>query len=98
MKPSDIHQLNLDFHNSSAQEVLQFSIDKFGKKLTLASSLGLEDQILTHMLSQLTDALDIFVLDTGRLHQETYDVIVKPVFSMHLTIAFFFQIKMMLNR
>jgi len=74
MNANDISRLNASFSEATAQEVLAHAVDTSGQRLTVASSLGLEDQILTHMLSQLTDAMDIFVLDTGRLHQETYDL------------------------
>ena len=74
MNANDISRLNASFSEASAQEVLTHAVETSGQRLTVASSLGLEDQILTHMLSQLTDAMDIFVLDTGRLHQETYDL------------------------
>ena len=42
------------------------------------------------MYSTLTDEMDVFVLDTGRLHQETYDVLDKTEPNMHSTIAVFF--------
>lgn len=37
----------------------------------LASSMGVEDMLLTHALAQLPQLLGVFMLDTGRLHQET---------------------------
>ena len=41
----------------------------------LACALGLEDVALVHMVSLLPKAPRIFVLDTGRLPQETYGVL-----------------------
>ncbi|MBZ0225242.1 MAG: phosphoadenylyl-sulfate reductase [Comamonas sp.] len=37
----------------------------------LASSMGVEDTLLIHALMQLSTRLGVFMLDTGRLHQET---------------------------
>jgi len=37
----------------------------------LASSMGVEDTLLIHALMQLPRRLAVFMLDTGRLHQET---------------------------
>ncbi|MCD6662323.1 MAG: phosphoadenylyl-sulfate reductase [Comamonas sp.] len=37
----------------------------------LASSMGVEDTLLIHALMQLPTRLGVFMLDTGRLHQET---------------------------
>jgi phosphoadenosine phosphosulfate reductase len=79
MKSSDIEALNNRFEFSSAQDVLAYAVDRFGQKITLASSLGAEDQVLTHLLATISQEIDVFVLDTGRLHQETYDVIEKTM-------------------
>jgi len=46
-------------------------------KIVLASSLGMEDQVLTHVVRTVRPDIGIFVLDTGRLHQETYSVMSK---------------------
>ena len=79
MKKVNIEKLNSDYANASAEAVLGFAVDRFGSEITLASSLGLEDQVLTHMYSTFSSKMDIFILDTGRLHQETYDVIEKTM-------------------
>jgi len=42
-------------------------------RIVLASSLSIEDQVLTHLVCAATAAPRIFTLDTGRLFQETYD-------------------------
>lgn len=53
---------------------VQTAAETFGPSLTLASSLGLEDQVLFHLLLNFP-AVNIFTLDTGRLPQETLDVL-----------------------
>jgi len=40
----------------------------------LANSLGVEDMVLTDMLAREGLPIEIFSLDTGRLHPETYDL------------------------
>ena len=75
MTPSSVIELNQKFDKSSPEEILTYLVDRYGDKLILASSLGVEDQVLTNMLSILSDKISIFVLDTGRLPQETYDLI-----------------------
>ena len=44
------------------------------KAVVLTSSLSNEDQLLTHYYCQVTKTPDIVVLDTGRLHPQTYDL------------------------
>lgn len=70
----NIIKLNKEFENSSAQDILKYFIDIFGIETALSSSLGAEDQVLTDMMFKLTDKPNIFTLDTGRLHPETYAV------------------------
>ena len=53
--------------------------ERYGNRLKLASSLGAEDQVLTHMLLAIEPRARIFVLDTGRLHQETYDLMARTM-------------------
>ena len=90
MSALDLDQLNKEFASSTAQEVLAFSVKKFGSKITLASSLGLEDQVLTHMLTNEMNHVDVFILDTGRLHQETYRVIEKTMIQYAFKYRVFF--------
>lgn len=56
-----------------AEKVIEWGIKIFGEnKIMLSSSLGLEDQVITHMLMQINRNVKIFTLDTGRHFQETY--------------------------
>jgi phosphoadenosine phosphosulfate reductase len=59
----------------SAQEVLKLALDTFGRKAALSSSFGAEDMVLIDLLMKLDGTARIFTLDTGRLPQETYNVI-----------------------
>jgi len=58
----------------SAQEVVRLAYDEFGRKIALASSFGAEDMVLTDMLMHVDSKARIVTLDTGRLPQETYNV------------------------
>ena len=61
----------------NTEDFIQFFTDKYGDKIALASSFGAEDQVLTDMLCKATAHPYIFTLDTGRLNQQTYDVMQK---------------------
>jgi len=63
-----------EFCQKSAEEVLAWTNQQFGKRAGLASSFGMEDMVLIDMLSRLKGEIIIFTLDTGRLHEETYEV------------------------
>ena len=75
MTREEIPALNKQFENTSPVEVIRFFVNQFQDKIALASSLGAEDQVLTQMLTQVTDKANIFTLDTGRLFPETYELI-----------------------
>ncbi|MDR6227395.1 phosphoadenylyl-sulfate reductase [Desmospora profundinema] len=57
---------------ASPQEVLYWSVERFGKSMTLACSFGLEDVVLVDMLHQIDPQIDVFYLDTGLLFRETH--------------------------
>ncbi|MHB1458783.1 MAG: phosphoadenylyl-sulfate reductase [Armatimonadota bacterium] len=67
--------LNQTFIDASPQEILRWANDYFGTRLVLSSAFGAEDIVLIDMMSKIVDRPRIFILDTGRMHQETYDVI-----------------------
>lgn len=60
--------------NKTPQEVLKWAVDEFSPELALASSFGAEDVVLIDMLVKIAPTTRIFTLDTGRLNEETYDV------------------------
>ena len=59
----------------SPDEILAWAADRFQGKIRFATSLGLEDQVLTDMIARAGLPISLFTLDTGRLFQETYDLI-----------------------
>ena len=56
------------------QEILDWALNRFHPRISFASSFGVEDVAVIHMLSQLNKDARVFTLDTGRLPAETYDV------------------------
>lgn len=73
----DIEHLNKSFEGAPATEVLHYFLTEFDGKVTFASSLGAEDQVLTHMIAGINKNASIFMLDTGRMFPETYDVLAR---------------------
>jgi phosphoadenosine phosphosulfate reductase len=59
----------------SAEEILADAAARYPGRIALASSLGAEDQTLTHMIAAAGLDIPVFVLDTGRLHPETYELL-----------------------
>jgi phosphoadenosine phosphosulfate reductase len=59
----------------TAVEQLAWAAATFPGKLAFASSLGAEDQVLTDLIARHNLPIPIFTLDTGRLFQESYDLL-----------------------
>jgi phosphoadenosine phosphosulfate reductase len=57
---------------------LAFTLEAISKNFSpaaLASSMQAEDMVLIHAISQARLPIEVFVLDTGRLHADTLDLI-----------------------
>ena len=76
--------------SKTAQEVVRWAIEQFGDRVALASSFGAEDVAVIHMLAAVSPKPRIFTLDTGRLNQETYDVMDKIREKYHVAIEVMF--------
>lgn len=70
-------ELNNDFINLNPEEVLYHFIEKYKNKIAFSTSLGIEDQVVTHIIAGINKDTRLITLDTGRLFQETYDLIEK---------------------
>lgn len=60
--------------SKDAQAVLRWGAENFFPKIGFASSFGAEDVVVIDLISRVKPDLTIFTLDTGRLPEETYDV------------------------
>ncbi len=58
-----------------ASEGLAWVGTRFTSDAKFSSALGIEDQVITHLISNQATSIEIFTLDTGRLFQETYDLL-----------------------
>jgi phosphoadenosine phosphosulfate reductase len=70
-----IEELNQKYSQATAEELISGFLSEYKGKIALSSSLGLEDQVLTHIVCNIDKSAKIFTLDTGRLFPETYDLI-----------------------
>ena len=63
--------------SKTPQEVVRWALDTFQNRVALASSFSAEDVAIIDMMVKANPKARIFTLDTGRLNQETYDVMDK---------------------
>ncbi len=76
MSREDAGRLSKELSGKSPEEILLWASDFFqAGESAFASSLGAEDQVITDMLMRERLPIPIFTLDTGRLPQESYDLL-----------------------
>ena len=69
-----LEAIRSDLGSKSAQEILSWALRTFGDRVVLATSFGLEGVALIDMASKLGMPYKVLTLDTGRLPEETYEV------------------------
>ena len=75
---SEIRSIANELESKPAREILKWGFKKYKDKMVLGSSFGAEDVVLIDMMCNINRNLTrVFTLDTGRLNQETYDLIDK---------------------
>lgn len=75
MIKSTIDQLNKKTAKLNLSETLKFFYSLYGNKIVIGSSMSMEDQIILNEAIKISKDFNIFTIDTGRLPQETYDLI-----------------------
>ena len=85
---AQIQQLNENL--KTPQEVLQWSLDNLHPRIAMASSFGAEDVVVIDMMMKINPKSRIFTLDTGRLNQETYDVMdeIRKKYDINIEVMF----------
>jgi phosphoadenosine phosphosulfate reductase len=70
------HALNAELENRTAavREVLRAAVREYGR-VTYANSLGAEAMVLTDIICTDVPEIEIFSIDTGRLHEETHSLL-----------------------
>ena len=56
-------------------ELFDFLLNQDFEQPVFSTSLGQEDQVITHHIASKALPIGVFTLDTGRIFQETYDVL-----------------------
>ena len=64
-KPADFDVFVRDLHRTISE------IGRDHSRAALASSLSVEDMVITHAIAATGAPIDVFMIDTGRLHAET---------------------------
>ena len=63
-----------DLEAAAAEQVLTWGFETFGDRLAVCTSFQAEGMAILDMAARLAPRLRVFTIDTGRLPQETYDL------------------------
>ncbi len=74
MTDAQIKETAHQLESKNADAVLRWAVDRFFPRIGFASSFGAEDVVVIDLLSEIKKEVVIFTLDTGRLPEETYEV------------------------
>lgn len=74
LSPQEIQKVSAELESKSAEEVLRWGVQRFFPRIGFASSFGAEDVVVIDLLVKVNPKVTIFTLDTGRLNEETYEV------------------------
>ncbi len=74
MTAPQLESLVRELEGRSAEGVIRLASDTFGDKMALACSFGAEDVVLVDLLCRTAQRPRVFAIDTGRLHEATYEV------------------------
>ncbi|HNW75460.1 MAG TPA: phosphoadenylyl-sulfate reductase [Bacteroidales bacterium] len=73
--PTNMMNYNEELRHLSPAEILEFFSARYPGKTVFSTSLGADDQVITHMIVERKLPVRIFTLDTGRLFPETYELL-----------------------
>ncbi|MDO8616689.1 MAG: phosphoadenylyl-sulfate reductase [Dehalococcoidia bacterium] len=71
---ADVDRLNELLGGKPAEEIVRWAGETFGPEIKFANSFGAEDVALQHIIAKIAPNIRVFTLDTGRLNDETYQV------------------------
>jgi phosphoadenosine phosphosulfate reductase len=85
-----VDRLNKEYESKNPEEILEWTLSNLHPNVALASSFGAEDVVIIHMLMEINPEARVFTLDTGRLNQETYDVMdeIRNKYKINIEVMF----------
>ena len=89
MENNSIEKLNQQFASLSLEKIFETLSTLGFKNIAFSTSLGQEDQVLTDVIFKNNHPIKVFTLDTGRLFEQTYDVLDKTLEKYNKSISSF---------
>ena len=68
-------ELSVEFEGEEPDVVLEWGIERFAPRIAISTAFQKDGAVLIDMAYAIDPAIQVFSVDTGRLPQETYDLI-----------------------
>jgi thioredoxin-dependent adenylylsulfate APS reductase len=68
-------ELSVEFEGEEPEAVLEWAIEHFSPRIAISTAFQTDGAVLLHMAYEIDPNITVFSVDTGRLPQETYDLI-----------------------
>jgi phosphoadenosine phosphosulfate reductase len=85
-----LKELKNQLDGFSIEDQLKKLVSLFPEKVIFTTSLGIEDQVITHKLFSNNIDVKVITLDTGRLFPQTYDVFSNTIIKYNKKISVYF--------
>ena len=63
-----------EFESATAEEVLSWALSTYGESLAVSTTFQKEGMLVIHMAARINPRVRVFTIDTGRLPEETYQM------------------------
>jgi phosphoadenosine phosphosulfate reductase len=86
----EVRELAIALDDKEPQEVLRWGIERFGQRLAIGTSFQAAGMAILDMAWHIDPTVRVFTIDTGRLHQETYELMERVRERYHLTLEVYY--------
>src|ERR671927_1726614 len=70
----EVGELAIELDDKEPQEVLRWGIERFGSGLAICTSFQSDGMAILDMAWRIDPNIRVFTVDSGRMHQETYEL------------------------
>jgi phosphoadenosine phosphosulfate reductase len=68
-------ELSVEFEGREPQELLEWALERFAPRIALSTAFQIDGVALLDMAYELDPEIQVFTVDTGRLPEETFELI-----------------------
>ena len=86
----ELHDLKYRLNGFSCEDQMEKLVSMFPGRVIFTTSLGIEDQVITHKIFTKNLDVKVITLDTGRLFPQTYDVFSSTIIKYNKKINVYF--------